>query len=534
MKCVAVIPARINTKRVPNKMLRIVGNHPLVYYAIENAKKSTYISDIVVTTDSEQISLIAKQLGVKCIMRDEHICGDDVPLDIVVYNAVQNLDADVVVTMQPTSPLLKVKTLDCALSYFFENQYDSVVSVHNDPKLSWEKGENSCVPKYEKRLNSQYLPPHYVETGAFLISKKEVITKNSRFGEKVGIWETSLTESVSVCEWQDLALVDMLLNCKKVAFYVNGNVNRGMGHIYRVLELADEFYVRPDIYYDKNQTDVSAFGDTLYDVIGIRNQDELGSVLANEGYDILVNDILNTTEEYIAQIRELNPKMKIVNFEDLGDGARLADLVINALYSDVAIGNMKCGAKYYIAPKSFLYYEPINIKDKVQNVLISFGGADPMDYTSRVLELLTKDIQKYHEIHFVVVVGRANKHFDEIKTYDQFENIEVLYDICNMPDIMSQCDVAISSRGRTGYELALLGVPTLVLAQNKQETTHDFISLENGFDYIGIQPESEVLLFHMDQLLFSSSEKRNMLQTKMLTNDLRNGRNRVIHLIKSI
>lgn len=46
---------------------------------------------------------------------------------------------------------------------------------------------------------------------------------------------------------------------KSVAIYVNGNNKRGLGHIYRALELADEFYVKPDIYYDINQTDQVCF-----------------------------------------------------------------------------------------------------------------------------------------------------------------------------------------------------------------------------------------------------------------------------------
>lgn len=534
MEIVAVIPARINTKRVPNKMLRIVGNHPLVYYAIQNAKKSNFITDIIVTTDSEQIALIARQLGVACVMRDADICGDEVPLDIVIYDAIKSLECDYVVTLQPTSPLLRVETLDHAIEFMIEKKYDSLISVHNEPKLSWKKVEDSFAPEYKERLNSQYLPPHYVETGAFLISDRKVVVPNSRIGQKVGIWETSLIESVAVCEMQDLALADMLLTSKKVAFYVNGNLQRGMGHIYRVLELADEFYVKPDIFYHEKETDQSAFGETQYEVFGIKSEVELVEELKKNKYDIIINDVLDTSDSYISLIRKKLPNIKVVNFEDLGKGAKKADLVINALYQDCSKSNIKSGVEYYIAPKTFLYYEPIFIKDKVKNVLITFGGADPMGYTSRLLKIITDEKEKYACFYFYVVVGRANKQYEEITQYDVFENISIMYDILNMPEIMSECDVAISSRGRTGFELALLGIPTVVMAQNEQECKHDFISNDNGFDYIGVNPAEQEIKEHIGSMLFSEAAERRNRQRKMLKNDLRNGRKRVMHLIRSL
>lgn len=59
------------------------------------------------------------------------------------------------------------------------------------------------------------------------------------------------------------------LESKSVAIYVNGNNKRGIGHIYRALELADEFYTKPDIYYDVNQTDVKVFGQTTHTLIPV-------------------------------------------------------------------------------------------------------------------------------------------------------------------------------------------------------------------------------------------------------------------------
>ena len=117
MKILAVIPARAGSKGIPNKNLRIVGRHPLVYYAIHTAQQSAYITDIVVTTDSAEVAIIAAQMGVSVRRRAEHLCGDAVTLDAVVDDAVDRSIAwDYVITFQPTSPTLTVKTLDAAIS----------------------------------------------------------------------------------------------------------------------------------------------------------------------------------------------------------------------------------------------------------------------------------------------------------------------------------------------------------------------------------------------------------------------------------
>ena len=112
MKILAVIPARAGSKGIPNKNIRIIGGQPLIYYSIKNALDSKYITDVIISTDSPEVRIIATQMGTKYKWRDKSLCGDDVTLDSVVYDAVPKDEQwDYVVTMQPTSPTLKVAVL---------------------------------------------------------------------------------------------------------------------------------------------------------------------------------------------------------------------------------------------------------------------------------------------------------------------------------------------------------------------------------------------------------------------------------------
>lgn len=533
MKILAVIPARAGSKGIPNKNIRIVGEHPLVYYAINNALSSKYITDVIVSTDSSEVGIIAKQMGAALKWRDASLCGDAVTLDSVIYDAIPKTENwDYIVTMQPTSPTLKSSTLDEAIKYAVENELDTLISAINAPHLTWGVSDGKKVPNYEKRLNRQYLPPCYFETGAFVISKADVVTPDSRIGKKVDVYEVSEEEAVDVDTFEDLKNVATILQKKKVAIYVNGNNKRGMGHIYRALELADEFYLKPDIYYDINQTDVKIFGNTTHNLIPVNGIAELFEICKKMQYSVFINDILTTSIDYMIGLRSVLPNAKIINFEDDGEGTVKADLVFNALYQDSELPQIYAGEKYYISAKTFMFYEPIVIKEKVGKAFISFGGADPQNYSDRILRIISKP--EYSEYHFVVVLGRAKQNVDSLMEYNRFENIEVLYDVSNMPELMSGCDVAVTSRGRTGYELAMLGIPTIAMAQNVREEKHGFICNENGFTYIGLNPADEIIETNLKMYLGLSRESRQHFQDLLLSHDLRGGRKRVMGMIENV
>lgn len=532
MKILAVIPARAGSKGIPNKNIRLLNNRPLIYYAIRNALDSKLVTDIVVSTDSPEIEIIARQMGVKVKWRSPELSGDAVTLDAVIYDAAVGYDADYVVTMQPTSPTLQHTTLDAAIQHCIDQDLETVLSAINRPHLAWIEGDGVKIPAYKERLNRQYLPPYYLETGAFFVSKGSVVTPSSRFGSKVDVFEVSKNEAVDVDTFEDLQQVEAILTKKKVAIYVNGNNKRGVGHIYRALELADEFYTKPDIYYDINQTDVSIFGKTMHHLVQVDGIGELLGILKQQQYDIFINDILTTSIDYMIAVRNALPHGKIVNFEDDGEGIYKSDLVINALFQDSQLPHVKAGEKYYIASKLFMFYQPIPVREAVKKVFISFGGADPKNYSDRLLEIISQ--AKYKDIEFVVVLGRAKINAQQLMENEQRPNIQVLHDVCNMPELMSACDVGITSRGRTGYELAILGIPSIAMAQNHREELHGFVSNDNGFTYLGLDPCSKTIEATLDMYIQMSQSERQRYQDMLLRHDLRNGRKRVMNLIHNL
>ena len=533
MRILAVIPARAGSKGIPNKNIRIIGGHPLIYYSIKNALSSSYITDVIISTDSEHVKIIGSQMGAQVKWRDEILCGDAVTLDSVIADAIpKDIEWDYIVTMQPTSPTLRIETLDAEIRYAIDNDLDTLISAINAPHLSWVEADGKKVPNYAQRLNRQYLPPCYMETGAFVISKATVVTPTTRIGKKVDIYEIPKDESQDVDDFEDLRSVSAILDREKVAIYVNGNNKRGIGHIYRALEIADEFYSRPDIYYDINQTDPQVFGVTTHTLIPVNGIPELFNICKEKQYTIFINDILTTSLDYMIGLRSVLPTAKLINFEDDGEGILKADLVFNALYHDGDLPQVKAGEKYYISGKTFMFYEPIKIQEKVSKVFISFGGADPQNYSDRLLNIICKD--EYKKYKFIVVLGRAKYNVETLMGYNKYDNIKVMYDVSNMPEIMSSCDIGITSRGRTGYELAILGIPSISMAQNHREEKHGFVCNENGFSYIGLNPGDEVIKAMLDMYLKMSQKGRMHYQKILLSHDLRGGRKRVMSLINGL
>ena len=275
MKIAAVIPARKGSKGIPNKNIRLLNGKPMIAYAINNALKSKFITDIIVSSDSKEIKSITKCFGAEFKERKEELCADDITLDKVIFDAICDKHYDIVITLQPTSPTLQVETLDKAIQYFIDNSLDTLISAVNSPRLSWIYKGGKIQPAYSKRLNRQYLPAEYTEAGAFVISKYKVISEATRIGKKVEIFEISKEEAMDIDDYSDLMYAEYILQRRKVAIYVNGNQKRGMGHIYRSLDLADEFYCKLDIFYNKNETCRQMFGDTTHNLISVNNEKEI-------------------------------------------------------------------------------------------------------------------------------------------------------------------------------------------------------------------------------------------------------------------
>lgn len=538
MRTLIVIPARGGSKGIPRKNVRLMNGKPLISYAITSGRKVKDAA-VVVTSDDEEILEISEHYGAIPLKRSEALSTDEVTLDPVVEDAVLQMESrekivyDIVITMQPTSPLLSYCTLEQALDYFKKGRYDTVISGVNAPHLSWRLENGKCVPNYEKRLNRQYLPKNLMETGAFVITKREFVKSDSRFGSNISVYEMPEKESVDIDTPRDWSIAERELAKKKILIHVAGYNEIGTGHIYRCLQIAASLIEHEVLFVVKQKSDIAIkiIKQNHYPLHIIENDEELFELVKKEKTDIIINDILNTEKSYMQQLKKLN--IRIINFEDLGQGADYADAVINDIYEKRKEGNIYYwSSEYYIIKDEFKLAVPKEFSAEVKEVLVLFGGTDPNNLTQKTIDALLPVLQK-KDIHCTVILGMGYSETQQIKKkLENYENIEVHQNVRRISKYMERADLALSSRGRTMYELAYMGVPTILLAQNEREMEHVFGGMENGYLNLGLGSKIEKrTLGNTVKWLLECPSIREEMRECLLRKDLGNGLKRVKQII---
>lgn len=190
IRVLGVIPARGGSKGIQRKNLRLLAGKPLIAYILEAALQAETLDRVIVSTEDEEIATVARGYGAEVpFLRPEDLARDEISLVPVVRHALEYLDkqgwrADVVVSLQPTSPLTGREDIDNAVNKLIKTGCDSVVSIRqiNQPHPYWamKLHEDRLFPLYAEGfrfLQRQDLPSLYALTGAIYVRKKELIEK---------------------------------------------------------------------------------------------------------------------------------------------------------------------------------------------------------------------------------------------------------------------------------------------------------------------------------------------------------------------
>ncbi len=192
MNILAIIPARGGSKGIPRKNIKFLAGKPLIAYSIETVAKSKYVDKIVVSTEDPEIKDISKSYGVEIINRPKELAKDDSPTIDAVAHSLNSLEkdgylADIIVLLQPTSPLRTEFDIDNSIDIFMKNNCEAVVSIctlDHSPHLSFkiEKGYlKSFFGNKYLSTRRQDLPLLYRPNGAIYIIKPRTLYKYKSF-----------------------------------------------------------------------------------------------------------------------------------------------------------------------------------------------------------------------------------------------------------------------------------------------------------------------------------------------------------------
>ncbi|MDL2216209.1 hypothetical protein LJB81_00580 [Desulfovibrio sp. OttesenSCG-928-M14] len=324
-----------------------------------------------------------------------------------------------------------------------------------------------------------------------------------------------------------------------IVFAVAGYAAIGMGHFYRALMFASEFAdCRVSFYCTRESADYAVALAAKHYPCRVQQSPDLATDLLALAPDLVVNDLLDSPRAYMTALKAAG--LPVVNFEDLGPGADLADLVINALYEGSANNKVRvlCGHDYFCLRDEFLLAKPNPCRAKARNVLLTFGGADPKNYTRLCLDALYPECLA-RDLRLRVVVGPGYAHkaslVRRIKELDVPGRRIAFTDVSNvMSREMQGADLAVCSAGRTVYELAHMRIPALVLAQHEREESHGFAASKRGFLTLGVQEAALArnILTAFRNLL--DAGKRRELHQAMSGLDFTKNKARVVDCIRAL
>ncbi len=194
-RVLALIPARAGSKGVPGKNTKVLAGKPLLAYAVDCARASGIVDRVVVSTDSENIAVVARMHGADVpFLRPAELAADSTPMLPVIEHALTELEADrwtaeIVVLLQPTSPLRRPSHVAAVVSLLRETGADSVVTVVEVPRhLSPD-----CVMRVEEGRLVPFLPE-----GARVTRRQDARAAFVRDGTVYAFWRRTLIEQQSI------------------------------------------------------------------------------------------------------------------------------------------------------------------------------------------------------------------------------------------------------------------------------------------------------------------------------------------------
>jgi len=540
---VAVIPARGGSRGIPRKNTRLMAGKPLLAYSIEAARAASCFSSVYVSTDDDEVAEIARRFGAEVIRRSPGLAGDAVTLDAVIVDACEQLarrhpegPPRFVATIQPTSPLLTPRTIREAVERCITGGADTVLTVIDEPHLAWTRRDGTPVPLYASRVNRQQLPPYLRETGGVVVCPTGQLASGTRFGHRIEALEISKEEAIDIDDYYDWWLAEKVLRRKRILFHVVGSRESGLGHVYRALTLTYRLPAHQVSFLVGEPSRLAAeILERSHQQVAVVGSGDEPAFILEESPDLLVNDVLDTSESFMAAIRSAG--ITSVNFEDRGPGSVYADVLVNAMYDEgfrTRRPNAYDGVEYCCLRDEFYSIEPRPPAAEVRRILVLFGGTDPSNLTSRCLGWLDRASGPWS---ITVVVGPGYGDFEQLERLAGAASHEIVLvrDTNVISKHMAEADLAVTSAGRTVFELAALGVPMIVIAQNEREEHHAFATSTPGAIYLG--PARNLSSDHFCESLrelLSGRLLRRKMHEALCNSDIRGGIGRVLRLIEDL
>jgi len=217
----AIVPARGGSKRLPRKNVLPLHGKPLIVWTIEAGLRSNYIDKLIVSSEDSEILDIARNSSVETIKRPSQLAKDDTSTFDAVEHALNTIQPsfDILVLLQPTSPLRNETHIDQALNLMMNKKANAIVSVSAaEHPPSWtntlpdDDNMESFLDKHLPNVRSQDLPDFFRINGALYICRTKHFLDEKSFFLKNNIfaYRMSRRDSIDIDVELDLKLAKLI------------------------------------------------------------------------------------------------------------------------------------------------------------------------------------------------------------------------------------------------------------------------------------------------------------------------------------
>lgn len=226
-RVLAIIPARGGSKSIPRKNLQLAAGRPLIAWTIDAARRSRSLDRIIVSTDDAEIASVAREWGAEVpMLRPADLARDDTPgLDPVLHAVSwlgdrEGYQPDLVMLLQPTSPLRTAADIDAAIDLFVQRQALALCSVSpNLHPASWSSRLSrdgvlvDFRPDSDEPASRQAAETLYEQNGAiYIVDRSHLLRNRTLYAPETLAYVMPADRSIDVDDASQLAAVDALLS----------------------------------------------------------------------------------------------------------------------------------------------------------------------------------------------------------------------------------------------------------------------------------------------------------------------------------
>lgn len=227
-----LIAARGGSKGLPGKNIRNLCGKPLIAWSIDTAKQSAYLDRLVVTTDSKEIADVAMHYGAEVpFLRPTELATDSATSFAAIDHMISELEKagnsfDIVVLIEPTSPLREAADIDQALEQMLVSDADSIVSVclaeTIHPAFMFRMLSNARLESIQsegfKIIRRQELDPVFFPEGTVYASRVKALRKHQSFYQTNTIgYEVPKWKSPEIDDIVDFLHIEAIMKHRGIA-----------------------------------------------------------------------------------------------------------------------------------------------------------------------------------------------------------------------------------------------------------------------------------------------------------------------------